>query len=141
MTSENEPDTTGQRRELLLTPLTRMEREVITAAERPLIRQLVEAEMADPALVEAKAEYDALLQRHDDLIEETRRQGDVHERTAGRAKELQLALGEALAEFTHETHPGYPARQSGHVNAGRITRWRGVLVGTTTASVQDGAQR
>jgi hypothetical protein len=138
--SDTTPDTRAQRRELLLTLLTRMERDVITAAERPLVRQLVEAEMADPALVEAKAEYDALAQRHDDLIEETQRQGDVHERTARRATELQTALGEALAEFTHETHPGYPARQSGHVNAGRIARWRAVL-NPTAASAQDGAGR
>ena len=44
------------------------------------------------------------------------------ERDAARA-----ALTEALASFTHKTHPGRDCRQSGHIAVEVVAKWRAAL--------------
>lgn len=103
-------DTTTARRDLLGLLLSRAERGNLTDAERPLLRPLVEAEMrhgqavidqyaADAPWLKAYAEdHQALVQRHDDLIAETQRQGEVHERTAQRLKRAEARLDRVNAQ-------------------------------------------
>lgn len=94
-------DTTTARRQLLGLVLAGIENGTLPDSDRPLLRPLVEAEMthgqamidqftADAPWLKATAEDRAALQqRHQDLIAETRRQGDVHERTAQRAQQAE----------------------------------------------------
>jgi len=51
------------------------------------------------------------------------------ERDAARdeATRLRQALFEALASFTHETHPGRDCRQSGHIAVEIVAKWRAAL--------------
>ena len=43
------------------------------------------------------------------------------------AARLRQALFEALASFTHETHPGRDCRQSGHIAVEVVAKWRAAL--------------
>ena len=51
------------------------------------------------------------------------------ERDAARAEasRLRQVLFEALASFTHETHPGRDCRQSGHIAVEIVAKWRAAL--------------
>jgi hypothetical protein len=49
------------------------------------------------------------------------------EQHEARITELAAALSEVLARFVHDTHPGRPCKQSGHVHVETIARWRNVL--------------
>lgn len=91
--------TTTARRELLLALLSSAESGLLLPSEAPLLRPLIEAEMAEPDAVraEARIEYEALMGRFNDLRTETRRQGDVHERTAARNKQYDAAIARVLA--------------------------------------------
>lgn len=51
------------------------------------------------------------------------------EQHEARVSELTTALGEVLARFVHETHPGRRCKQTDHVNVETIARWHAVLRG------------
>lgn len=76
-------ESTTQRRDLLLTLLSRFERGVITDRERPLLRPLVEAEMAtldqlDAAQVVTEGLRDAIAQALEDAdYRQDMRRGDL----------------------------------------------------------------
>lgn len=40
---------------------------------------------------------------------------------------LRGLLSEVLGHFTHQTHPGAPCLQTGHVNVATVERWREAL--------------
>lgn len=114
--NSTEPDSTTERRSLLAVLLSRFERGVITDQERPLLRPLVEAEMAHgqavidqfaadaPWLKAAAEDHEALRQRFEHLRDEARRQGEVHERTAQRAVQAEAAIARVRELAEPATH-------------------------------------
>lgn len=95
-----DPDATAARRDLLLLLLGQFERGTIADRDRALLRPLVEAEMATLDQIEAQARepYEELQQRHNDLIAECRRQGEIHERTARHLKYAETRLDGIYAQ-------------------------------------------
>lgn len=49
------------------------------------------------------------------------------ERAEQQAANVRAVLAEVLAQFTHNTHPGRPCKQTGHVNVATIDRWHAAL--------------
>ena len=49
------------------------------------------------------------------------------ERAEQQAAHVRAVLAEVLAQFTHNTHPGRPCKQTGHVNVATIDRWHAAL--------------
>lgn len=49
------------------------------------------------------------------------------ERAEQQAAQVRAVLAEVLAQFTHNTHPGTPCKQTGHVNVATIDRWHTAL--------------
>jgi hypothetical protein len=62
----------------------------------------------------------AEIQTADRIRAEAQRDRDQH----------AAVLGEVLATFVHETHPGRRCLQSGHINVGTVERWRSVVAPT-----------
>ncbi|HET6691722.1 MAG TPA: hypothetical protein VFG74_12745 [Miltoncostaeaceae bacterium] len=52
---------------------------------------------------------------------------DRAERAEQQAANVRAVLAEVLAQFTHNTHPGWPCKQTGHVNVATVQRWHAAL--------------
>jgi hypothetical protein len=128
------------RRGLLALLCSRAERGVLEPAEGPLLRALVAAEQDD---ADQAASLGAQL---DDAVRDRdgwRATAEEQVETLGRrAEELRAALTSVLGRFTHETHPGVPCLQTGHIPVAIVRQWRAVLDGTGDAEPEhDGVKR
>lgn len=54
---------------------------------------------------------------------------------------LETTLRDVLAQFVHDTHPGRPCKQTGHINVETIRRWHNVLNGEGEMDAAAEAQR